>query len=406
MKNKVVNNTIMLTFLSLAKIVFPMLTLPYLTRVLSKDGYGAVVYVKSVMQYLQLTVEFGFLLYGTKVVVGLQEEKEKLNQKVSDIFYASLGLGMISCVILGGMVLAISLLREYWLFTILSFLPVFLTIFLFEYYFRGMERMHVVTMIYVIMRGLAMVLTFVFIQGDTTLLFMPVLDTLGTLVAIGYVWFILKKDGFVLKRPKWLDAFEQLKQSSVYFVANMSTTAFGALNTVIVGIYLAKSDVAYWGVCMQIIGAIQFLFTPIIDGVYPEMLRSQNLRLIRKVIMIYLPIIFLGSIVAYMVTPMGLWIVGGEKYLGATTVFRVLIPIWCISFIGMLMGWPVLGALNHPKYATTSTIHASIFQIACLIILILSGHFNLITLAISRVLTEVILFISRSIYVYSIVKNS
>ena len=46
MKSNVIKNTIMLYGMSIAKIVFPLLTLPYLTRVLSVESYGVVSYVK------------------------------------------------------------------------------------------------------------------------------------------------------------------------------------------------------------------------------------------------------------------------------------------------------------------------------------------------------------------------
>ena len=48
-KNKIINNTIMLMIFNISKILFPFITLPYLTRVLTTDTYGVVTYVKTVM---------------------------------------------------------------------------------------------------------------------------------------------------------------------------------------------------------------------------------------------------------------------------------------------------------------------------------------------------------------------
>ena len=59
---KIVNNTIMLMIFNIAKIIFPFITLPYLTRVLSTEAYGTVAYVKTVMTYMQIVVDFGFVL--------------------------------------------------------------------------------------------------------------------------------------------------------------------------------------------------------------------------------------------------------------------------------------------------------------------------------------------------------
>ena len=71
----------MLYGMSIAKIVFPLLTLPYLTRVLSVESYGVVSYVKAVMQYMQLGVDFGFMLSGTRDIVKAKNDHENWKKK-------------------------------------------------------------------------------------------------------------------------------------------------------------------------------------------------------------------------------------------------------------------------------------------------------------------------------------
>ena len=88
--NNVVKNTTMLYLMNIAKMVFPLLTLPYLTRVLTVDCYGVVSYVKAVMQYMQLIVDFGFVLSGTKDIVLARNDRNKLNIEVGNILIAKL----------------------------------------------------------------------------------------------------------------------------------------------------------------------------------------------------------------------------------------------------------------------------------------------------------------------------
>ena len=57
LNNKLTKNAIMLYVMALMKIILPLLLLPYLTRILSKDLYGTVNYVKAIMQYMQLFVD-------------------------------------------------------------------------------------------------------------------------------------------------------------------------------------------------------------------------------------------------------------------------------------------------------------------------------------------------------------
>ena len=135
--------------------------------------------------------------------------------------------------------------------------------------------MQVITLRFVAMRGIATALTFVFVHSDKDILFVPLLDTIGSLVAVILVLIELKK-GKDFHPFFWHKTLlgKMLKDSFVYFASNMATTAFGALNTLLIGAFLPATEVAYWSVCMQLIGAVQTMYTPITEGVYPEMIKQ------------------------------------------------------------------------------------------------------------------------------------
>ena len=153
--SKIIYNTSMLYLLNIAKILFPLITLPYLTRVLSVTWYGVVAYVKAVMQYMQLIVDFGFLLSGTKDIVLAGEDQNKINHEIGNIFLARLLVSGIACAGLCAIIPLISILRESILYTMLSFVVVLLTVFLMDFFFRGIEKMEIITIRFVVMKGLA-----------------------------------------------------------------------------------------------------------------------------------------------------------------------------------------------------------------------------------------------------------
>ena len=84
----IAKNSAMLMAMNIAKMIFPLLTLPYLTRVLSKDCYGSVVYVKSVITYLQILVDFGFVLSATKDIVRARQDKAAQEKIIGDVLLA------------------------------------------------------------------------------------------------------------------------------------------------------------------------------------------------------------------------------------------------------------------------------------------------------------------------------
>lgn len=394
MKSNVIKNTIMLYGMSIAKIVFPLLTLPYLTRVLSVESYGVVSYVKAVMQYMQLVVDFGFMLSGTKDIVNAKNDHEKLEKEVGDILLARVLLAAAAFVALLGMIAVIPLLRANIGYTLLAFV----TVFLFDYFFRGIEKMQVITLRFVAMRGIATALTFIFVHSDKDILFVPLLDAVGSLVAVILVFVELKKENIKIHFSSVSTAWKKLKNSFVYFASNMATTAFGALNTLLIGAFLPATEVAYWSVCMQLIGAVQTMYTPITDGIYPEMIKTKSWKFIKRLLMIFMPIVFAGSAFSIAVAPYVLQIVGGEQYIAATSLFRALVPVLIFSFPGIVLGWPTLGALDKAAQVTKTTILSAVVQVASLLLLIATGHFTVMWIAVFRCVTELVLMASRGWY--------
>lgn len=397
-KRKIFENIVTLYGMSIAKIVFPLLTLPYLTRVLSVESYGIVSYVKAVMQYMQIAVDFGFMLSGTKDIVNAKADHAKLEKEVGDILLARVLLAAAAFVVLLGMIAVIPLLRENVGYTMLAFMTVFLSVFLFDCFFQGIEKMQVITLRFVTMRGVATAMTFVFVHSDKDVLLVPLLDAVGSLVAVLLVFVELKKENIAIHFSGVKAAWKKLRDSFVYFASNMATTAFGALNTLLIGAFLPATEVAYWSVCMQLIGAVQTMYTPIIDGVYPEMIRTKSWDFIKHLLMIFMPIVFAGSAFSIVVAPYVLQIVGGKQYVAATPLFRLLVPVLIFSFPAVVLGWPTLGALNKAAQVTKTTILAAVVQVVSLLLLIATGHFTVMWIAIFRCVTEFVLMTCRGWY--------
>lgn len=359
MKGHMLKNIFTLYGLSAAKILFPLLTLPYLTRVLSLECYGVVAYVKSVMQYMQIFVDFGFMLSGTRAIVSAAQDKNAVGSIAGDILTARLILSCVALICLVPLVLCVPLLRDYAVYTVLSFVSVALSVFLFDYLFRGLEQMHVITTRYILMRGMATLLTYLIVRGDEDLIWIPVLDILGTLLAVGWIKLHIRKLGIKIRVGSWKSARLQLRDSAAYFLSNMATTVFGALNTVLIGILLSASDIAYWSLGLQLISGAQLFYQPINDGIYPEMIRTRDLRLIWKTLGMVMPLVLLGCVFCYVAAEPLMVLVGGEDYTGATGVFRALIPVLLLSFPAMLCGWPMLGSIGKQRTVMITTIIAA-----------------------------------------------
>ena len=134
---KATKNTSMLYLMNIAKMIFPLVTLPYLTRVLTVDCYAIVAYVKAVMQYVQIVLMFGFTLSATKDIVNAAEDKQKIGAITGGVLEAKGILSAITAAILMVLTIAIPLLRENPLYTALAFINIVITEMLADFLFTN-----------------------------------------------------------------------------------------------------------------------------------------------------------------------------------------------------------------------------------------------------------------------------
>lgn len=397
--NKVTKNTIMLYIMNIAQLILPLVTLPYLTRVLTVDNYGVVNYVKSIMTYMQIIIEFGFILSATKDIVKAGNDKKIIGEITGNVILGKILLSLLSLIVLIIFTIFVPILKNNVAFTMLSFIPIFLSTFLIDFFFRGIEKMEVITIRYIVMKSISTLLTFLFVRGNGDLLMIPILDIIGNVVAILLVWKEVYKLGIKLSFGTMKDIWNSIADSFLYFISSMASTAFGALNTLLVGILLSSKEVAYWSLAMQILGAIQALYTPINNGIYPEMVKERKFSLIIKVIKIFMPVVFIGCLIILLFSKPILFVIGGRKYLEMSYLIKLLIPVIIFSFPAMLFGWPVLGAIDKVKETTTTTVVTTIVQVVGLIVLMLVGEFTLVNIALLRGGTEFILLTSRLYFI-------
>ena len=393
---KVTKNTSMLYLMNIAKMIFPLVTLPYLTRVLTVDCYAIVAYVKAVMQYVQIVLMFGFTLSATKDIVNAAGDKQKIGSITGGVLEAKGILSAITAAVLLILTITIPLLRENPLYMALAFINIVITEMLADFLFRGIDKMEIITIRFVVSKLISTLLTFVFIKNDNHVLLIPLFDILGSVVALALVLIEIRKMGITITRMPLSDALSRLKESAIYFASDMATTAFGALNTLLVGIFVTKTDVSYWSLCMQLISAVQSLYTPITNGIYPSMVRTKSLKFLKKILLIFMPIVVIGCIICVLLSSFIVTLIGGPQYTAAAPVFRTLVPVLLFSFPGMLLGWPALGPIGKQKETTMTTVITAIFQVCGLGMLIVTEKFNLINIAILRGITEGLMMFLRS----------
>lgn len=395
--NTFYKNTLWQYGLQILKYLFPLLLIPYLTRILGTEGYAVYAYVLSFMGVVQTIADFGFTLSGTKKVVDLRGDTAALSRLVGAITVARLMLlcGLFFCVMV--VTRFIPIMAENTVYVIWAFFATAGRTVLPDFIFQGNERMGPLTTRYFASKGVQVALTILLVRGPGDLILVAVADVLSEIVDIAWSYRAQKRlFGVGIARPTFKESFEELRVSAIYCVSNVSSSLFSGFTTVIIGLAItSKTDIAFWSLTLTTVNAVQSLYTPIANSLYPHMIKNRDFGFARKLALVALPVLVLG-IVAYCALSKPIMLVlGGPEYVGGAHVMWMISPIFIFSFYGILIGWPVLGAMGHVKELTVSTLFTGIVNVVSLLALYLAGLITLDVICIARWGCDALLLLVR-----------
>ena len=390
-------NTLWQYVLQILKYLFPLLLIPYLTRVLGTEGYAVYAYVLSFMGVIQTIADFGFTLSGTKKVVDLRGGTAALSRLVGAITVARLMLlcGLFVCVMV--VTRFIPIMAENTVYVIWAFFATAGRTVLPDFIFQGNERMGPLTTRYFASKGVQVALTILLVRGPGDLILVAVADVLSEIVDIAWSYRAQKRMfGVGIARPTFKESFEELRVSAIYCVSNVSSSLFSGFTTVIIGLAITnKTDIAFWSLTLTTVNAVQSLYTPIANSLYPHMIKNRDFGFARKLALVALPALILGTVAYCALSKPIMLVLGGPEYVGGAHVMWMISPIFIFSFYGILIGWPVLGAMGYVKELTVSTLFTGIVNVVSLLALYLIGLITLDVICVVRWGCDALLLLAR-----------
>lgn len=385
-------NTVWQYVLQAIKYLFPLLTLPYLTRVLEPEGYAVYAYVVSFMSFAQTFVDFGFNLSGTKEVAAAKST-DQLGKVLGSITEARILLCVLGGAMCAGVGAFIPIIRDNALYVSLAYLAVCGRALAPDFLFQGKENLAPITTRYFVSKGFSTLLTFVFVRSINDILWVPILDIIASVIALAWSYAAATRlfKVHIVRRPA-SDAIRELLKSGYYCLSNMSSAAFSGLTTLIIGIVITDAaQISYWSLAMTAVQAVQALYSPITNSLYPHMVVNQDFAFAKRLTLISIPFIAGGTLLFVAIADYLVLILGGAAYLPGAFVMRLVSPVLVFSFYGMLFGWPILGAAGRVRELTMTTLISSISSLVTLVIIAVLGLSSIALFAVVRSLTEAVM---------------
>lgn len=391
-------NTFFLYLLTFSNQLINLVAIPYQTRVLGVVNYGKIGVAVSIMAYVQIVLDFGFILSGTAEVAENNKSKLRISEIMTSIITIRVAISIVVAILLSGICYNVSSFREDFKLIILYFIAYLINSFLPDFIYRGIEQMKSITIRTLIVRSLFLCLMFLVIKKAEDYVYIPIILLVGNIIAVVISYIdIYVRWNYKLVKVSRKDIWLRFKKTIPFFISRFASSFYQALNLIILGIYFPGSSiVGCYSAADKIVNLAKSCSSPIADSMYPYMIKNKDYKLIKKILTLVMPIIFLGSIVLFIFSEsIGVFIFGDE-YKGIGSIIKIMVPILVVIFPTYILAFPVMVPMGLAKFANISNVIGAIVQIALLSLLIAMNMVNVITLAVVSCVSEMSVFVFRT----------
>lgn len=395
------NHPLSANFFSLAayqgiNYLLPLLSIPFLSRMLGDTYFGLYAFGWAVSQYLVMVTDFGFNLSATKYISIHREDAQTINKYLNAVYLARILLGILCFLVLIVLVLFVNKFKGHALFFLLFFGVVLGNIMTPLWFFQGMEKMKYMTIFNIVAKLTSFLPMFVVIRSEADYLWVPIFFSIGYIFAgIISLYIVYVKEKMRCFFPDIKDVWYALKDSSSYFLSRLSSSMFSYVNVLVLGMATTYETVGFYAKAEKLYQAYNQLLTPVTGVLFPHIAKTKDIpffkkiyRIISRVNIPLIALLFVGA-------PLLMWLIYGDYSPETVDIFRILICACLFTVPSMLLGYPFLAALGHATYVNYTIIIVSVIHLLCIVLLFTTGMMSIYTMAAMTVVSELLLFLFR-----------
>ena len=399
-KKIIAKNYVALLFIQGTNFILPLIIFPYLVRNLGSEKYGLVMVAQSVALFLTIIVDFGFNISATREVANLKNDKEKLSQFYWNVFSIKLVLIIITFLLLLGLIICVDKFSEDPLIYLFSFGLVLGQAIFPTWFFQGIEKMQVITIVNVAAKLFFTISLFFVVLSPADYQYVPIFNGLGFVISglFGFV-FSLQYVKFIF--PKLSQVKEIIENSSSLFFSNFAVSLYTSSNTLILGFFAGDSMAGVYASMEKLILAIKSLYSPFYQAIFPNLSTKPYDEIRSYIDKMRIPIGFLGlviSIIIFFGAKQILMLAFDDALIvGYSAVFQILGLISILSSLNML--YVTLYYPSIKKYKIRMKILISGGFLNLIIALSLVKFYTIYGVAISAVTAELFILL-LAVYFY------
>ena len=366
-KNQSLGKNIFLLFsVKMSGFLLPLVTLPYLARILGAEEFGRVAVAQSMALVLSVLIEYGFSLSATRDAARYRDDPEKMASLVCRVhgakfFLAAVALlaAMTSVKFAGG-ISGIPFATGAWIYAlVIGISPI--------WYYQGLERVKLFSMLDIAGKAISVILIILLVgaEGAPWVLF---LQSAGPAVtAVVSIFWLYRSVEF--KTPRVSHVVAGLREGASMFVFRAAISLYTLANVFVLGIFVGPIQVAYFAGAEKLARGAASMIGPVSQAVYPRVARlvfedrPAAIRLVQKTMVGMLLGTTAVSILVYVFSPEITMLVFGPGYGPVAEMMRGMIWIVPLIATGNVLGIQWMLALKMDKEFNFAVIAAGVVNL-------------------------------------------
>lgn len=390
-KNKVVVNYLYNTVYEVLRLLAPLITTPYVSRILGADGVGTYSYAQSIATYFMLVGAVGTTLYGQREIAYVQDDPQRRTRVFWEIFLFRFATS-IACTI--AYYLAFCNGTKYAIVYRVLTLEVAATAIDISWFFMGIENFRVTVIRNTIIKLVGIALVFLLVKKPEDVPLYTMCVTLPIFIGNLSLWLNVRKYLDKVSMPRWPDISRHIKPILILFIPQVAIEVYAVLDKTMIG--LLSPDIGQVGYYTQAQKIIKLLLT-IILSVGTVMLPAMSVafaqgkrdEIERRLMTAFRFIFMMSSALLFGVCAVARRFVPiffGEGYMPVVTLMIVIAPVLVIIGISNVIGKQYLLPTKQQAAFTASVVTGAVLN--CILNYILIQRFDAIGASVATVVAE------------------
>ena len=255
--------------------LIPLLTLPYIVRVVGIEGYGKITFALAVVAYFVILTDYGFTLTATRDIAMAAENRVERARIFSAVLTIKALLLLASCALLVGVLLLVPALRAEATLFLAAFGIVLGNVLMPVWFFQGIQRMGYITVIQFLGQCIYLALLLLLVRGPEDYVFVAASQSVGLcsagilgLVAVRY------RFGFSFAFPAMRDIRAHFANGVDVFFSRVFLNIYTTSNIVILGLLATPVVVGQYAVADKILSVFMVVPNAANQALYPHLARA------------------------------------------------------------------------------------------------------------------------------------